>query len=67
MSMLTIPAPSLRRPARADLVATVGETTGVFVLERLRQRMQSDPVGAEILRERPLVTVRAPRVWQRSL
>jgi hypothetical protein len=45
------------RPARADLVATVGEMGPAAVLERLRQRMLADPEGRRILQERPIVTV----------
>mmetsp|Transcript_8693 Transcript_8693/g.15023 ORF Transcript_8693/g.15023 Transcript_8693/m.15023 type:complete len:240 (+) Transcript_8693:75-794(+) len=49
-------AGALLRPQRADLVATVAETTGTWHLERLRARMQADPEGRQVLAERPLVT-----------
>lgn len=46
------------RPARGDLVAAVGETTGEWLLPAMRDRMRRDPVGQQILAERPRVTVR---------
>lgn len=42
-------------PTRDDLVANLGETTGHFALQRMRDRMAADPVGRDILRERPRV------------
>ncbi|KAG2490359.1 hypothetical protein HYH03_011161 [Edaphochlamys debaryana] len=47
---------ALWRPARADLVAAVGETTGEWLLPYIRDRMKRDPVGRRILEERPRVT-----------
>ena len=32
-----------------DMVATVGETTGLPVLKNMHHRMMQDPVGQEIL------------------
>ncbi|KXZ41294.1 hypothetical protein GPECTOR_572g612 [Gonium pectorale] len=49
-------AGALLRPARADLVAAVGETTGEWLLPSIRDRMRRDPLGAQILAERPRVT-----------
>lgn len=43
-------------PARADLVAALGETTGTFALSRMHQQMLGDPVGQRILREKPRIT-----------
>lgn len=33
----------------ADMVATLGETTGLLALKNMHQRMMQDPVGQEIL------------------
>ncbi|KAK9350985.1 ubiquinone biosynthesis protein Coq4 [Lipomyces doorenjongii] len=44
-------------PTRADLIATLGETTAFpFLMERLRDIMLSDPTGRRILRDRPRIT-----------
>ena len=44
-------------PARADLVAAVGETTGESALKRMLERMQATSSGRDILAERPRITV----------
>ena len=44
-------------PARADLVAALGETTGQPAFERMRARMAADSTGRRILAERPRVVV----------
>ena len=44
-------------PARADLVAAVGETTGEAALKRMLARMQATSSGRDILRDRPRITV----------
>lgn len=49
----------MRSPARADLVAALGETTGDWALRAMRQRMAASPTGRQILVERPRITVRA--------
>ncbi|GJD07314.1 hypothetical protein Gasu2_16800 [Galdieria sulphuraria] len=56
-SILTVGASimALRNPTRADLVATVGELTGVEALRRLRDRLLSSPKGKEILKQRPRI------------
>lgn len=46
---------ALASPARADLVATLGETTGRTTFERLRGRMKSCESGRKLLQERPLL------------
>lgn len=46
---------ALASPARADLVATLGETTGRAAFERMRERMKSSESGRKLLRERPLL------------
>ena len=44
-------------PRRADLVATFGEMTSQpFFARRLKKQMLSDPVGRELLREKPRIT-----------
>lgn len=47
---------ALHDPERADLVASLGDTTGYAALVRMRELMLADEVGSEILRERPLIT-----------
>ena len=47
-------------PARADLVAALGETTGQWAFERMRARMTADVTGRRILAERPRITVCTP-------
>ncbi|GJP60516.1 hypothetical protein CLOP_g17763 [Closterium sp. NIES-67] len=47
---------ALANPARADLVAAVGETTGGMALERIRQQMRGCAEGRALLEERPRVT-----------
>ncbi|XP_037090529.1 ubiquinone biosynthesis protein COQ4 homolog, mitochondrial-like isoform X2 [Pollicipes pollicipes] len=46
-------------PTRADLVAVSGETTGAIVLPCLLRKMQEDPEGQDILRERPVINSRS--------
>jgi len=43
-------------PSRADLVAALGETTGAPALRAMRSRMAASASGAEVLRDRPVVT-----------
>jgi len=43
-------------PRRADLVAVVGETTGVPALRAIRDRMLRSPEGRELLADRPRIT-----------
>eukprot|EP00897_Mesotaenium_endlicherianum_P010232 jgi/Mesen1/9237/ME000006S09237 len=47
---------ALANPARADLVAALGETTGGVAFRRMRQRMLVNSEGQEVLRDRPRVT-----------
>ncbi|CAI5995158.1 unnamed protein product, partial [Closterium sp. NIES-64] len=47
---------ALANPARADLVAAVGETTGGMALGRIRERMRTTEEGRAILEEKPRVT-----------
>jgi ubiquinone biosynthesis protein COQ4 len=47
---------AIRDPTRADAVAAVGELTGRHQLHHLLRNMQRDPVGQEILRQRPVVS-----------
>lgn len=46
---------ALYNPARADMVATLGETTGFLALMNMHKKMQADSVGQEILQERPRI------------
>ncbi|OZC07986.1 coenzyme Q biosynthesis protein Coq4 [Onchocerca flexuosa] len=48
---------ALSNPMRADMVATMGETTAFRpILEKIRQRMEGDICGRKILRDRPRIT-----------
>eukprot|EP00171_Calliarthron_tuberculosum_P015519 IDg15519t1 len=40
---------ALANPARADMVAVLGEVTGGMALPRLRRRLEQSPTGAEML------------------
>ncbi|XP_072422373.1 ubiquinone biosynthesis protein COQ4 homolog, mitochondrial isoform X2 [Chiloscyllium punctatum] len=47
------------RPAAtvsADMVAVLGETTGLLAIQKLRDRMQNHPEGFQILQERPRIS-----------
>ncbi|EDV27459.1 uncharacterized protein TRIADDRAFT_20604 [Trichoplax adhaerens] len=46
---------ALNDPRRHVMVADLGEATGQFALERLRSKMNADPSGRQILRERPRI------------
>jgi len=56
-SILTVSASimAITNPTRADLVATVGELTGVEALRKLRDRLSRTPQGREILKQRPRI------------
>ncbi|KAL8896479.1 MAG: hypothetical protein Q9192_003072 [Flavoplaca navasiana] len=48
---------SLFNPRRADLIATLGETTATpYFIYRLRDAMLSSPTGRRVLRDRPRIT-----------
>ncbi|KAI9225022.1 ubiquinone biosynthesis protein Coq4, partial [Blastocladiella britannica] len=47
---------ALANPLRGDMVAAVGETLGTPALRRMRVQMLSDPVGRQLLRDRPEIT-----------
>ncbi|KAJ8612348.1 hypothetical protein CTAYLR_008366 [Chrysophaeum taylorii] len=47
---------ALANPARADMIAALGEVTGRVALERLRSRLRSSEGGRRLLAERPVVT-----------
>ena len=47
-------------PARADLVAALGETTGEAAFKAVRERMRRTESGRELLRLRPRITVSRP-------
>ena len=50
-------AMALVNPYRADLIATVGESTATpYFIYRLRDAMLSSPTGRRILRDRPRIT-----------
>mmetsp|Transcript_39768 Transcript_39768/g.58502 ORF Transcript_39768/g.58502 Transcript_39768/m.58502 type:complete len:267 (-) Transcript_39768:38-838(-) len=46
---------ALNDPERADMVAVLSETTGEIALRNLRDVMKADPVGQQILLEKPIL------------
>jgi len=42
-------------PSRGDMVATFGETTGHFALKTMHAKMAADPVGRQILADKPRI------------
>ncbi|GAM27389.1 hypothetical protein SAMD00019534_105640 [Acytostelium subglobosum LB1] len=42
-------------PGRGDMVATLGEVTGGCALKTLKQKMQDDPVGRQLLETKPRI------------
>ncbi|XP_021499353.1 ubiquinone biosynthesis protein COQ4 homolog, mitochondrial [Meriones unguiculatus] len=48
---------ALYNPYRHDMVAVLGETTGCHTLKFLRDQMKKDPEGAQILRDRPRISL----------
>ncbi|XP_051040992.1 ubiquinone biosynthesis protein COQ4 homolog, mitochondrial isoform X2 [Phodopus roborovskii] len=48
---------ALYNPYRHDMVAVLGETTGYCTLKFLRDQMKKDPEGAQILQERPRISL----------
>nr|XP_034351992.1 ubiquinone biosynthesis protein COQ4 homolog, mitochondrial isoform X2 [Arvicanthis niloticus] len=48
---------ALYNPYRHDMVAVLGETTGCHTLKFLRDQMKKDPEGAQILQERPRISL----------
>ncbi|XP_077002251.1 ubiquinone biosynthesis protein COQ4 homolog, mitochondrial [Tamandua tetradactyla] len=48
---------ALYNPYRHDMVAVLGETTGRRALKTLRDKMKRDPEGAQILQERPRISL----------
>jgi Coenzyme Q (ubiquinone) biosynthesis protein Coq4 len=47
---------AIQVPTRANAVAAVGELTGRHHLQHLFRKMQRDPLGQEILRQRLIVS-----------
>lgn len=47
---------AFHNPNRADAVAAVGELTGLVALEQLCDVMRNDPIGQQILSDRPIVS-----------
>lgn len=46
---------SLMQPWRDDMIATFGEVTGTVSLNYMKNNMQKDPIGLQILSERPRI------------
>ncbi|KAI8913578.1 ubiquinone biosynthesis protein Coq4, partial [Gorgonomyces haynaldii] len=46
---------ALRNPWRGDMIAVLGETTGLGALSNMKNRMMMDVGGRRILRERPVI------------
>lgn len=52
-------------PARADLVAALGETTGSIAFRRIQERMRRSDEGQRVLVDRPRVTSKSmARTWE---
>ncbi|XP_052788989.1 ubiquinone biosynthesis protein COQ4 homolog, mitochondrial-like [Mya arenaria] len=49
-------AMALYSPDRGDMVATLGDVTAEPALKLIKQRMEQDPVGRQILEEKPQIT-----------
>ncbi|KAJ8907997.1 hypothetical protein NDN08_008098 [Rhodosorus marinus] len=47
---------AVRNPARGDLVAALGETTGSAALQRLLRRMEASAEGSLLLKERAIIS-----------
>ncbi|WAR31316.1 COQ4-like protein [Mya arenaria] len=47
---------ALYSPDRGDMVATLGDVTAEPALKLIKQRMEQDPVGRQILEEKPQIT-----------
>ncbi|KAH9500765.1 hypothetical protein Btru_076406 [Bulinus truncatus] len=48
----------LLNPARDDMLCALGETTGPPALKYIHQKMMSDPVGKQILEDKPLINTK---------
>ncbi|KAK3754580.1 hypothetical protein RRG08_019564 [Elysia crispata] len=48
----------LTDPARDDMVAVFGETSGSMALRHMRRKMLADPVGRQILQDQPVINTR---------
>lgn len=46
---------SLLDPSRDDMIATLGETTGTWALQSIKEKMEADPTGQRILTEQPVI------------
>lgn len=46
---------SIADPFRHDMIAVLGETTGVYAAKKIHERMLIDPEGSSILREKPRI------------
>ena len=49
---------SLFDPTRGDMIATFGETTATFVIEKMRTKMLNDSEGSSIMQERPIINTK---------
>jgi ubiquinone biosynthesis protein COQ4 len=49
---------SLFNPSRGDMIATFGETTADFTLNKMKLSMQNDSEGRLILEERPIINTK---------
>ncbi|KAG0474889.1 hypothetical protein HPP92_014575 [Vanilla planifolia] len=55
---------ALMDPRRADLIAALGETTGMPAFKRVLTRMKDHPEGREVLLERPrVISSRVSHAW----
>lgn len=49
---------TISNPLRGDMLATFGETSGAIALQRMKSHMEADPVGQQILAERPRINTK---------
>ncbi|KAL4219182.1 Ubiquinone biosynthesis protein [Mactra antiquata] len=49
---------SLFDPSRGDMIATLGDVTAESALRYMKTKMEQDPVGKQILREKPEINTR---------
>eukprot|EP01132_Coremiostelium_polycephalum_P003802 gene3802-4731_t len=46
---------AFRDPGRGDMVAALGEVTGGCAVSAMRKKMEQDPIGRELLRDKPRI------------
>ncbi|KAH3797016.1 hypothetical protein DPMN_150592 [Dreissena polymorpha] len=49
-------AMAILHPDRGDMIATLGDVTAETALKQIKQKMESDPIGQQILRDQPVIS-----------